>query len=71
MRRKNLPTSPHTAIADKLGTTEHKIRKEIAIMKKCRHGHVVRLFEVIDDKLREKIFMGELSSCFLSWHPIK
>jgi len=60
MRRKNIPTSPHTVIADKLGTTEHKIRKEIAIMKQCRHGHVVRLLEVIDDKLKEKIYMGKL-----------
>jgi len=62
MRRKNLPTSPHTAVADKLGTTEYKIRKEIAIMKKCRHGHVVRLLEVIDDKLKEKIYMGKYIS---------
>ena len=59
MRRKNLPTSPHTPVADRLGTAEHKIRKEIAIMKKCRHGHVVRLYEVIDDKLKEKIYMGK------------
>jgi [calcium/calmodulin-dependent protein kinase] kinase len=29
-------------------------------MKKCRHGHVVRLLEVIDDKLKEKIYMGKL-----------
>ncbi|PCH42122.1 kinase-like protein, partial [Wolfiporia cocos MD-104 SS10] len=34
-----------------------KIRKEIAIMKKCRHPHVVRLLEVIDDRLAEKIYM--------------
>jgi [calcium/calmodulin-dependent protein kinase] kinase len=60
MRKKNLPTSPHTAVADRLGTAEHKIRKEIAIMKQCRHGNVVRLYEVIDDKLKEKIYMGKL-----------
>ncbi|KDQ24235.1 hypothetical protein PLEOSDRAFT_1014978, partial [Pleurotus ostreatus PC15] len=34
-----------------------KIRREIAIMKKCRHAHVVRLIEVIDDRLRDKIYM--------------
>ncbi|ETW83435.1 hypothetical protein HETIRDRAFT_242280, partial [Heterobasidion irregulare TC 32-1] len=33
------------------------IRKEIAVMKRCRHPHVVRLIEVIDDKLYKKIYM--------------
>ncbi|THH29612.1 hypothetical protein EUX98_g4585 [Antrodiella citrinella] len=56
-RKKNLPHSPHTPVTDNLGSTEHKIRKEIAIMKKCNHAHVVRLREVIDDKLSEKIYM--------------
>ena len=40
------------------GNTD-KIRKEIAIMKKCINPHVVRLFEVIDDPKAEKIYMGE------------
>ena len=57
-RRKNLPHSPHTPVTDNLGSTEHKIRKEIAIMKKCHHPHVVQLVEVIDDLLSEKIYMG-------------
>ncbi|EGO24333.1 hypothetical protein SERLADRAFT_349007, partial [Serpula lacrymans var. lacrymans S7.9] len=57
LRRRNLPSSPHTPLADKLGSTEYKIRKEIAIMKKCRHGHIVRLLEVIDDKLNDRIYM--------------
>ncbi|KAF9223814.1 kinase-like protein [Gyrodon lividus] len=57
LRRRNLPTSPHTPLTDKLGSLEQKIRKEIAIMKKCRHGHIVRLLEVIDDKLNERIYM--------------
>ncbi|EGN98735.1 hypothetical protein SERLA73DRAFT_89724, partial [Serpula lacrymans var. lacrymans S7.3] len=26
-------------------------------MKKCRHGHIVRLLEVIDDKLNDRIYM--------------
>lgn len=28
-------------------------------MKKCRHPHVVKLIEVIDDKLKNKIFLSE------------
>ena len=59
LRQQRLPTTSHTPLADKLGTTEAKIRKEIAIMKKCRHAHVVRLYEVIDDRMRDKIYMGE------------
>jgi len=57
-QKRPLPTSPHLPVGDMLGTTEAKIRKEIAIMKKCRHAHVVRLFEVIDDRLKDKIYMG-------------
>ncbi|KZT67426.1 kinase-like protein, partial [Daedalea quercina L-15889] len=56
-QNQNLPTSPHLPLTDKLGTTEHKIRKEIAIMKKCNHPHIVKLLEVIDDNLHEKIYM--------------
>lgn len=59
LRRRNLPTSPHTPLTDKLSSLEQKIRKEIAIMKKCRHGHIVRLLEVIDDKLNDRIYMGK------------
>ncbi|KAG6917716.1 hypothetical protein DXG01_001367 [Tephrocybe rancida] len=57
LRQQRLPTSAHTPLVDRLGTTEAKIRKEIAIMKKCRHPHVVRLYEVIDDRTRDKIYM--------------
>ncbi|KAG2153979.1 kinase-like domain-containing protein [Suillus clintonianus] len=57
LRRRNIPESSHTPLTEKLGSLEHKIRKEIAIMKKCRHGHVVRLLEVIDDKLNDRIYM--------------
>lgn len=41
-----------------LNSTENSIRKEIAIMKKCRHPNIVRLMEVIDDSQQDKIFMG-------------
>ncbi|KZT01532.1 kinase-like protein [Laetiporus sulphureus 93-53] len=57
LRKRKLPSQPHLPLTDQLGSTEHKIRKEIAIMKKCRHPHVVRLLEVIDDNLSEKIYM--------------
>jgi SNF1-activating kinase 1 len=54
-------------VVDKLETTEQKVRKEIAIMKKLRHPHVVRLFEVIDDRLKDKIYMGEFSASRGRW----
>ncbi|KAF8808659.1 kinase-like protein [Phlegmacium glaucopus] len=57
LRRQRLPASAHVPVADRLNTTEAKIKKEIAIMKKLRHPHVVRLYEVIDDRMKEKIYM--------------
>ncbi|KAJ3733126.1 kinase-like domain-containing protein, partial [Lentinula guzmanii] len=44
-------------VVDGIRTAEQEIRKEIAIMKKCRHPHVVRLYEVIDDRKNEMVFM--------------
>lgn len=46
-----------------LWTTDKKVKREIAIMKKCSHENVVMLKEVIDDPQSKKIFMGELRSC--------
>jgi len=40
-------------------STEQSIRKEIAVMKKCRHANIARLFEVIDDPQQDKIYLGE------------
>jgi SNF1-activating kinase 1 len=52
----------HVPLTARIGSTENKIRKEIAIMKKCKNAHIVRLLEVIDDKTNRKIYMGP---CFL------
>ena len=52
------PRPPEPAVVDKLNTTELKIKKEIAIMKKLSHPNVVRLFEVIDDRMKEKVYLG-------------
>ncbi|KAI0267829.1 kinase-like domain-containing protein [Gloeopeniophorella convolvens] len=58
LKRKKIPRSgPHLPVTDNLGSQEYKIRKEIAVMKLCRHPHVVRLLEVIDDKLYQKVYM--------------
>ena len=43
---------------NRLEDAERKIRREIAIMKKCRHGQIVQLFEVIDDQLKDSVFMS-------------
>ena len=41
----------------KLGTTEDKVKKEVAILKQARHPHVVALLEVIDDPSRKKVYI--------------
>lgn len=58
LRKSNIEKSSHTPITERLSSTENKIRKEVAIMKKCRHANVVRLLEVIDDKLAQKIYLS-------------
>jgi [calcium/calmodulin-dependent protein kinase] kinase len=55
---RRLPTTGHNSMADKLSPPEMRIRREIAIMKKCWHPHVVRLLEVIDDRLKDRIYLG-------------
>lgn len=60
LRKHKLPrTSQHTSLANSKTVTEMKILKEIAIMKKLRHPHVVQLLEVLNDNLKEKIYMGK------------
>ncbi|KAM3420821.1 hypothetical protein BST61_g4065 [Cercospora zeina] len=41
----------------RLGTTEDKVKKEVAILKKARHPNVVALLEVIDDPTRKKVYI--------------
>ncbi|KAJ3559078.1 hypothetical protein NM688_g563 [Phlebia brevispora] len=57
LRKRNIPSQPHVPLVDKMSTTEMKILKEIAIMKKLRHPHVVRLLEVMDDHLLKEIYL--------------
>ncbi|KAG8919414.1 hypothetical protein FRC00_011356, partial [Tulasnella sp. 408] len=45
------------AVSQQLRTTEDKIKREIAIMKKCQHCNVVQLKEVIDDPHNKRIFL--------------
>ncbi len=40
----------------------NRIKREIAILKKCRHPNVVRLREVIDAEVSKKIYLSE---CYL------
>lgn len=37
---------------------ENKIRREIAIMKKCHHPNIVNLIEVIDNPNSQKVYLG-------------
>ncbi|EPS42315.1 hypothetical protein H072_3706 [Dactylellina haptotyla CBS 200.50] len=41
----------------KKGSQEEKVKREIAILKKCRHDNVVKLMEVIDDPNSKKVYL--------------
>jgi SNF1-activating kinase 1 len=41
---------------------ENKIKREIAIMKKCHHPNIVNLIEVIDNPNSQKVYLGTLPS---------
>lgn len=41
----------------KSGDPDDEVKKEVAVLKKARHPHVVSLFEVIDDKDYEKVYL--------------
>ena len=40
-----------------LSEYEQKIRREIAIMKKCNHKHIIKLIELLDDVKSNKIYL--------------
>ncbi|KAJ6538833.1 kinase-like domain-containing protein [Mycena vulgaris] len=48
-------TSDPTSLVDRRGTEEAKIRKEIAIMKKCDHPNIIKFYSFIDDKMSADI----------------
>ena len=41
----------------RLGAPQDKTKKEVAILKKARHPHVVSLLEVIDDPSKNKVYL--------------
>ncbi|KAF5316874.1 hypothetical protein D9611_003978 [Ephemerocybe angulata] len=40
-----------------LNSTENSVRREVAVMKQCRHPNLAQLFEVIDDPREDKIYI--------------
>ncbi|KAJ7212866.1 kinase-like domain-containing protein, partial [Mycena haematopus] len=54
-------TGAPSALVDRRGTEEAKIRREIAIMKKCDHPNIIKFFSFIDDQMiMEYMEGGEL-----------
>jgi [calcium/calmodulin-dependent protein kinase] kinase len=47
-----------TALVDRRGTEEAKIRREIAIMKKCDHPNIIKFFSFIDDQMSANICLS-------------
>ena len=41
----------------RLGNPENEVKKEVAILKKARHEHIVALLEVIDDPDKAKVYI--------------
>ncbi|KAF8120379.1 hypothetical protein K438DRAFT_2036378 [Mycena galopus ATCC 62051] len=44
-----------SALVDRRGTEEAKIRREIAIMKKCDHPNIIKFFSFIDDQMSANV----------------
>lgn len=49
-----------------LNNLKIETNKEVALMKKMKHKHLVRLFEVIDDPKKKKLYLGLNGSFFLT-----
>ncbi|KAJ8482380.1 hypothetical protein ONZ45_g14970 [Pleurotus djamor] len=62
-RLRLLRRSHQSNSSDRLGTTEHSIRREVAVLKACHHVHLVQLLEVIDDPKKDRI-------CLVHFHGI-
>jgi serine/threonine protein kinase len=50
-------SSPSEVLSPATSSQMEKIRREIAIMKKCIHPNVVQLYEVIDDPNSDKVYI--------------
>lgn len=58
-KKEAIPKDPnHLPVTAVPGYDEKKILQEIAIMKKCRHPNIIRLHEVINDSLLERIYLS-------------
>lgn len=65
MLRANRPMARpanHASLGDAIHSEEHRILREIAIMKKIYHPHVVQLFEVLDDRLVNSMYLGQCAT---------
>ncbi|KAJ7147097.1 kinase-like domain-containing protein [Mycena crocata] len=62
-------TADPTALVDRRGTEEAKIRKEIAIMKKCDHPNIIKFYSFIDDQMSASIclIMEYMAGGELQW----
>lgn len=60
-------TSDANTLVDRRGTEEAKIRKEIAIMKKCDHPNIIKFFSFIDDQRSASICLSEWGATLLVW----
>ena len=49
---------------------ENKIKREIAIMKKCCHPNIVNLIEVIDNPNSQKVYLGNDHFVFIGRHGL-
>ncbi len=45
-----------------MGTALDDVMREISIMRSLNHNNVVKLYEVINDQLEDRLFLGYLNS---------
>ena len=44
----------------KIDNAFEQVKREIAILKKCNHKNVLKLYEVIDDPNQEKLYLSRI-----------